>query len=836
MSWRGKENVIDMTTMSSVSTSRWSPNRARLLGCVLFGALTLLLLNAASAFAAVEWNVRSTHGPENMRPGSVGQYVLLLRNVGDTDADASVDPLIVTDTLPAGVTALTATGLGWTCDGIGTGTVRCESTSLFIRPPGTSAVFRGWAPPIRVTVDVPIGMSGVVDNVVDVSGGGAPSPAATTEPTPFNDAPSLFGVRSFTADGWDGVFPTGSPERQAGSHPVELRVDFAQNLALGHDADSDTYYTEPAGDTKTLETLLPPGMVGDPLVTPRCPAITLNDTGFVDKGACPANTQVGVADFELQDGAELTLSGITGGPDGTTTVPLFNLVPPPGVAAAFGFSVTGSAVWILARVAIDQNGRYTVVARVDNTTQAFRLRSVRLTMWGVPADPIHDPLRQDPTQFDPSFNMGTPFRDAPIRPFLTMPSRCDAAGAAAVQMRVDSWQNPGQFTPWVSGGPLTTMEGCDDPRFRFEPTITVQPESRDAKTPAALDVELSVPQKDATVADATLLYDQSGDDRAIATPPLRSAVVQLPAGVSVSPSSADGLAACTPLQIKLGTVDEPTCPDASKIGSVTIDTPLLAEQLRGDVFFAAQNDNPFNTMLAIYIVARGPGAVIKLPGKVEPGPDGRLTTTFDNNPELPFSRMRLHFLGGPRAPLAMPTACGRYTSTGQLASWNGSLPAVQAADSFVIDRNCTRTFDPGFTAGTTNPVAGKDSTVVTRFTRSDDDEELSKVDVTLPLGVLGRIADVELCADGPANAGTCGEASRIGTISVGAGPGPNPFFITNGRAYMTGPYKGAPFGMSFVVPAKAGPIDLGNVIVRAAVDVNRLNAQLRVVSDPLPTI
>src|SRR5262249_41321045 len=169
----------------------------------------------------------------------------------------------------------------------------------------------------------------------------------------------------------------------------------------------------------------------------------------------------------------------------------------------------------------------------------------------------------------------------------------------------------------------------------------------------------------------------------------------------------------------------------------------------------------------------------------------------------------LKFTGGPRAALVTPTACGTYTTTASMTPWNTST-SVDVSDSFTIDRNCGQGFDPSFTAGTTNPVAGQDSPLVTRFSRADSDQQLSKIEVSMPLGLLGRIAKVDLCSDADANAGTCGEGSRIGTATVGAGPGPNPFYIADGRVYITGPYNGAPFGLSIVVPAVARPFNPGN--------------------------
>ncbi len=258
------------------------------------------------------------------------------------------------------------------------------------------------------------------------------------------------------------------------------------------------------------------------------------------------------------------------------------------------------------------------------------------------------------------------------------------------------------------------------------------------------------------------------------------------------------------------------------------------------MYLAAQSDNPFGSLLAMYIVLDDPsrGLVIKLPGRIAPDPvTGQLTATFDDNPQLPFSRLHLQLKGGPRAPLVTPPACGSYRTDATMTSWNDSLPAAQSSDTFAIDSGCAASgFDPTFTAGTESPIAGKDSPLVTRFGRSDSDQELSSIDMTLPRGLLGRISSTVLCSDADANAGTCPDASKIGTTTVAAGPGSNPFYITNGRAYITGPYKGAPFGLSIVVPAVAGPFNLGNVVVRGSIFVDRTTSALRVVTDQLPTI
>jgi hypothetical protein len=124
-------------------------------------------------------------------------------------------------------------------------------------------------------------------------------------------------------------------------------------------------------------------------------------------------------------------------------------------------------------------------------------------------------------------------------------------------------------------------------------------------------------------------------------------------------------------------------------------------------------------------------------------------------------------------------------------------------------------------AGGPNPVAGKDNPFLLTLTREDQDQDLASLAVNLPTGLLAHINSTVLCPGTAAAAGTCSDASKVGSVTVGAGAGTNPFYITNGRAYITGPYKGASYGLSVVIPAIAGPFDLGNVVVRSAIYVDR---------------
>jgi hypothetical protein len=356
----------------------------------------------------------------------------------------------------------------------------------------------------------------------------------------------------------------------------------------------------------------------------------------------------------------------------------------------------------------------------------------------------------------------------------------------------------------------------------FVPTLRGQPAAgAQAGSPSGFSFDLSLPQND--------------DPDSIGTSDLRKAVVTLPQGVRVNPSSAGGLAGCSSAQIALDSRDFPTCPDASKIGSLMIETPLLRETLEGGVYLATPFDNPFDSLIAIYLVARGPGLVVKLPGLVSPDANagGQLTATFDDQPQLPFSNLHLEFKAGPRAPITLPKQCGTYTTRSVMTGWNGRV--AESNSSFTVDQGCGTGFTPGFGAGTANPVAGASSPFLLRMTRDDNDEELSQVTVDMPRGLTGRIADAVLCDAGAGAAGLCADGSRVGNVTVGAGAGPSPFYITNGRAHITEGHGGAPFGLSIVVPAVAGPFDLGMVVVRSQIFVDRHTAELRVVSDPLPT-
>jgi hypothetical protein len=627
-----------------------------------------------------------------------------------------------------------------------------------------------------------------------------------------------FHVLSFTGST---INQDGTLDTQAGSHPYESTTAFMFPTVNGG--------VIPDGGMKDVQVALPAGLIGDPNATPKCTVQQLDSE--YSGGGCSGASQVGQLTLLSSIGFNLTL-------------PVFNMVPPAGVPAQFG----ANALFLNAFIDIEvrTGGDYGLTATLKNIPVLLPLTGSSLTLWGVPADPSHDPDRTCAAGGPSPCTAGIP-----PKPLLTMPTAC--GGPLTTTLVADSWQNPGRLNPdgtpdltdpsWKtasfstedSAGNPVGVTGCG--RLSFGPSISAQPDTSVADSPSGLAVDVHVPQA-------------PDDPNALATPALRNAAVTLPRGFSLSPAAGDGLQGCTPAQIGIANASEPSCPDASKIGTAEIDSPISADPLVGSIYLAQPHNNPFGSLVAIYAVAQADGTLVKLAGNVQPDPvTGQLTTTFSNSPQLPFTDFKLGFFGGPRAVFASPESCGTFTTSSDLAPWSapGSGPDATPSDSFAISSGCVGGFSPAFAAGTANPQAGAFSPFALSFGRSDTDQELSGLSVTLPPGVLAKLAGVPECsaaqialAQGNSAAAelaspSCPAGSQVGVADTGAGAGSDPLF-TPGKVYLTGPYKGAPYGLVVVVPALAGPFDLGTVVVRAALFVDPTDAHVTVLSDPFPTI
>jgi hypothetical protein len=648
----------------------------------------------------------------------------------------------------------------------------------------------------------------------------------------------------------------GDLDSQAGGHPFDVTASFFLNR-------------DPQGSitnefsAKDIDVNLPAGVSGSIVSVPQCPMYLLATEAGTEEGkevGCPISSQVGVVTVYFD-----FLSGERYG----YRAPVYNMVPSDGGTAELAFPALLAAEPVIVKVRTD--GDYGITAQTTNITEVLPFQGLTFTLWGVPADPRHDSERYLPDEGKagikfshyPGGPHGEPLKDsAPLTAYLTNPTEC--SGPLDATITTDSWTKPGRFKPddgrpdlsdpnWVTAStPMypAGVTGCG--KERFNPSLTVTPDTTQADSPSGYGVDLHVPQ--------------STNPNDLATPALKTAVATLPQGLAISPGAADGLQACTgelgqtpgspENEIGLTSIEpttfsdvEPACPPASQVGSVELKTPLLPDVLYGQAYLSSYHSGD---TYSVFIVIRGDGLLVKLRSTVVANPvTGQLTATFANNPELPFSDFVLHFYGGPRAVFVNPAQCGLATTTMDLTPWAagpGGLGDSTPSSTFNVsfDGNGTpcpspQSFAPSFTAGTTSIQAGGFSPFTATFSRSDSNQEVDHVQVATPPGLLGTLANVPLCPEPQASQGTCSAASQIGHVIVAAGSGAAPLYLPiagqpPNPVYVTGPYRGAPFGLTFVVPAIAGPYNLGTVVVRAAINVNPTTAGLTVTSDPLPTI
>jgi hypothetical protein len=810
--------------------------RRTVLSMILMSAVVLLCCSSVAASTGPQYHIDAITNT-TVAPGGTLDYFVTVANVGDAptpdnDLDGFADePRALQVTLPAGVTLVSAQSLGlaaWDCSTLvpGTSSVTCTSPDISDpRDPGRRRTV------VTITTQVDAGASGTLTASFDQTGGSGP-PASTVVATRVSATPPGFGIQAF--DGQVIANAAGDPYSQAAGHPYAVTTSvFFNTFTNPIPLKGPIWPVEPAKD---IFVDLPPGFIGNPTATggSKCTTAQLANADGVDaKPLCPPGSQVGSASFVTAFGS------IVGNP-----LPVFNLDPPPNVPARFGFNVAGTIVTLDG--AVRSGGDYGLSVNARNVPEGLALAGANLTFWGVPADPSHDIERACPGMSSPWTGGSVCTTEVPRRAFLRNPTSCSPPGVGlTTTLSVDSWFHPGDFKtasfvshdppafPFPSSGwgaPQGTT-GCE--LVPFEPTFTAAPSpSGAAGKPSAFTFDLMLPQ--------------SNDPDQIGTADLKRATVTLPAGVRVSPPSAAGLGACAPAQIGLHASTDAACPASSKVGTITIDTPLLDQPLQGSVYLATPHDNPFNTLLSLYLVARGPGVVVKLAGRVTPDPvTGQLSATFDDNPQLPFSRLHLEFKGGPRAALVNPPSCGTYRTHAVLSSWSGKTVASDSTFEVSRDGNGSpcgpATFSPGFNAGTVNPVSGAFSPFGLRLQRSDTDGEFRSLSsLSLPPGLLADVGSVSVrCTEAQADAHACPAESHIGTVNVGAGAGPDPIYVP-GDVYLmggfsSGAFRGDPFGLAVVVHATAGPFDLGYVVVKAGIQVHD-DGSITTQTEPFPSI
>jgi uncharacterized repeat protein (TIGR01451 family) len=782
--------------------------------------------SAKAAPASPHWGILSEAEPAYFRAGDTSDaYVLIVRNDGAlSTTHGSV--VTVNDTLPSGVTATSVSARGEAANGNGLPKyeMTCAITPVtctYEEDLSHGAVLAGATIVVTITVSVSATETVAGANVATVSGGGAPS--ASTKSTPAIDAePVPFGLSLFEAGIAD---ESGNAETQAGSHPYELTASLAYNVSAREAPPSEAPLANSA--PKDLEVEFPPGLIGNPNAVPQCSQQAFLELEVLN---CPLDSQVG------------TVKPFFYGSFHSAVYPVYNVVPPPGEPVELGFSVAGIG-HIPMFLHLRGNGEYGLTAALSDIPESGPLQGAILTLWGVPGDGNHDLERegtfgqgheQDGEFCKPSVKVEGGVEKQVIcpsgiaaRPFLTLPSKCQTSGLPVV-VQTDSWESPGPPFQSPAGEPIAAeaITGCE--QLSFTPSLSLAPETTQADAPSGYTIDVHVPQNE--------------DPTALATADLRNAVVSLPAGVVVSPSVANGLLACSEEQFDPRSLTTATCPARSQIGTVKIATPLLSSPLEGQIFLGEPDCAPCTPadahegrLIRLLLQAQGSGVTVKLEGSGSIDQStGQLTVTFDESPQLPFEELKLTLDGGATAPLVNASACGvPLSASSQLTPYSSETPAEPTSEPFELGGCPAPQFDPSFLAGTTNNQAGAFSPLTVTLSRTDQDEDLERLSVQLPPGLLATLSSVALCAEALAQAGNCGPQSEIGSASVGAGPGPDPVFL-DGHVYLTGPYEGAPFGLAIVVPAIAGPFNLGTIDVRARIDVDPRTAAVTITSDPLP--
>ncbi len=778
---------------------------------------------ADAALPRPHWSIVSESQPTRFAAGaSSDAYVVVVRN--DGAAATSDEAVRLTDILPSGVTVQSAKVAGESADGRGEPHLEMEcpeeptgaTVTCTYGEEGEPPVLPGAVFVMTVVVSVAEGTTTLGANTATISGGGAPS-ASSSEVVTVGSSPAPFGLSLFELAS---VGEDGEADTQAGSHPFELTSTLAFTVA-GREADGPESPLASAAP-KDLDISLPPGLLGNAAAIPRCSQQTFMEA---ERPNCPLDTQVG------------TIKPFFYGAFHSQVFPVYNLVALPGEPAELGFSVGAGRVPLF--LGVRGNGEYGLTASLEDIPEAGPLQGAILTLWGVPAASSHD-IEREGTQGaggQPSESCapklvagvlhGCP-AGTPEAPFLTLPGRCQGA-KLAVGVAYDSWEHP--LTPLEAfAGEAAVLPaaltGCE--WLSFDPSLTLTPESAQAGAPSGYTLDLRVPQDE--------------DPRGLATPALRTASVSLPVGMVISPSVANGLQACAAAEFDASSSAPATCPPQSQIGSVKIITPLLAGPLEGQIFLGEPACSPCRAsdaaegrLLRLLLQAQGSGVTVKLEGSVSiDQASGQLTASLEEGPELPFEEVELTFAGGADAPLANPASCSSpLRASSRLTPYSSETPAEPSSEPFTLTGCPSPRFQPSFVAGTTDNQAGAYSPLTLTLSRTDEDEDLRSLSVRLAPGLLGMLAHVAPCPEPQAQTGTCAAQSLLGSATIGAGPGPDPLFL-RGSVYLTGPYEGAPYGLSIVVPADAGPLELGNIVLGARITVDPLTAALTITSDPLP--
>jgi hypothetical protein len=574
----------------------------------------------------------------------------------------------------------------------------------------------------------------------------------------------------------------------------------------------------PNEHVKDVRVDLPRGLAVNPEATEaKCEEAELNK----DEKLCPPASQVGVdeATGTATVFAKLTIK---------EKFPVYNMVRKSGQPARFGVEINskkleafpklqghiyleGGISWHKEAATAEnsgvETGDYHEYFEIKEIATEPEVVESRLIFWGVPQEE-----QTAPTE--------------PPRAFITLPSTC--AEKPITYLHADSYEAPGNWAVLANQTPLTAT-GCSS--LAFDPSVSLLPGATQSDQPDGATTGLHVPQA-------------TNEPSKPNSPDVETAVVTLPEGMTLNPAAAHGLVGCGSAENAAG-----ACPAASQIGTFSVNAPgIPAEALKGGVYVGspeAGKGPESGGMYRILLIGETAqyGVGLHLEGRVSASTStGRLTATFAGAPQVPVEDLTLTFNPGARAPIANPLSCGKIAPAGQITPYGGEPAKAAKANEFVIDGNgtggaCPSPLPFSLVQSLTpqSPAnAGAYDAPGFSLTRATGQQYLSRISTTLPPGLVGAIPSVPLCAEAQANAGTCTATSQIGTVTVAAGAGKEPYSFT-GRAYLTGPYGGAPYGLSVVVPAVAGPYNLGEVITRAGITIGLYSGRVTVTST-LPSI
>jgi hypothetical protein len=632
---------------------------------------------------------------------------------------------------------------------------------------------------------------------------------------------------------------------EAAAHP---NYGFTQFIVAHHSEEVllGQVLEQPSNELAYVRVELPVGLAVNPGAAGRCPIAVFEENAA---GCESFGSKVG------ESGVTAAVTSLVPIPPfpGLTAVSVYNLIPKQGQAARFGLELLGNEVFLEGDIASSGDYHEGFTIKVPH---ALPLETSSIpVLGGLLGKIVPGLILKNRLVFNGRAGDGT---------FLTTPSTChgqaftESGSEYSTLLRAASYKEieAGEQFPSGAGAylespipPGTSPKSCNT--IPYTPSIGVVPGTAETNSPAPAEVTVAVPH----------IAKPTGQDDSTT----QAASLSLPVGMGINPSAAaavNNLKTCDNSQFVLHSTQAISCPAESRIGTATIASAALPEgNLEGPVFIGKQEstDPASGNEYRIFIDAASAryGIDVRLVGHVAADPvTGQLTTTITEVPQVPFTSFKLDFIGGQRSVLSSPPTCGPNTSAARMTPYSGNAPATPT-QSFSLQATpgggacatslAARPFAPSFAAAPKSAQAGAYSPLHIAIGRTNGRQELKGATVTLPPGMIGKLAGISYCpasqiaaaasTSGASQAArsSCPTKSEVGIATVQAGTAATPLSIT-GKVFLSGPYHGAPLSLAVITPATAGPFDLGTVVVRVALFVDPESAQVTAVSDPIPDV